>query len=235
MGDVKENQRAYIRQAMAALGVDNPTTLARKADLAPSTLVRFMNQPERVKHQLSAKTLAAIAKVSGLPVPQAALVNDAPAIEALVREAEHAPSAPPRFVGRGNGHQNSDMIPIRGGARGGNEQEMFLNDVIGYTARPSSLKDVKDAYSMYMVGDSMSPRYEPGWLLYVHPHKPPKPGRAVVVEKTNDAVMVKVLRSWKHGKIELISINTQEYPEPIIIDERNVRCVHVIVGSSEEG
>lgn len=63
-------QRAYLRQAMAATGMDG-TNLAREAKMAPSTVNKFLNS--EVKHLLSARTLAKIAAVSGVPVPPAAI------------------------------------------------------------------------------------------------------------------------------------------------------------------
>ena len=36
---------------------------------------------------------------------------------------------------------------------------MFLGDGrIGYTPRPTNLAGVRDAYAIYMIGDSMEPR-----------------------------------------------------------------------------
>ena len=62
-------------------------------------------------------------------------------------------------------NHEADRIPIRSGARGGTDQEMFLEDgPIGYTPRPANLGGVRSAYAIYMVGDSMEPRYEPGAL-----------------------------------------------------------------------
>src|SRR3979411_2572638 len=68
----------------------------------------------------------------------------------------------------------TEPIPIRSAARGGGEQETFLEDgAIGYTPRPSNLSGVRGAYAIYMVGAGMEPRYEQGWLLHVNPYKPP--------------------------------------------------------------
>jgi plasmid maintenance system antidote protein VapI len=58
--------RDLIRLMMEKTGLD-PTGLARSAGVAPSTLTRFLNQP--VKHLLTARTLAKLSKVSGVPVP----------------------------------------------------------------------------------------------------------------------------------------------------------------------
>jgi plasmid maintenance system antidote protein VapI len=58
--------RDLVRRMMESTGLD-PTGLAKAAGIAPSTLTRFLNQP--VKHLLTARTLAKLSKVSGVPVP----------------------------------------------------------------------------------------------------------------------------------------------------------------------
>ena len=49
----------------------NPTELARKAGLSPSTLTRFMNAP--VKHTLSLPSLYKLGMVTGMAIPNAIL------------------------------------------------------------------------------------------------------------------------------------------------------------------
>ncbi|HWK45116.1 MAG TPA: LexA family transcriptional regulator [Stellaceae bacterium] len=126
-----------------------------------------------------------------------------------------------------------DMIPIRSAGRGGDGQIMFLEDgPIGYTRRPSSLSGVRDGYAIYMVGDSMSPRYEPGWLLHVNPYKPPKSGRDVVVTLADNVVLVKTYRGYDGTDLVLQQMNP---PEDIRLDRATLRDVHLIVGVDQEG
>ena len=100
------------------------------------------------------------------------------------------------------------MIPIRSAGRGGTDQAMFLEDgPIGYTSRPSNLSGVRAAYAIYMVGDSMEPRYEPGWLLHVNPFKPPTRGRDVVVYKQGQAVLIKQFLGWEGDVLVLRQLN----------------------------
>lgn len=69
MMDIDDQQAAIrdlIRRMMVETGLD-ATGLARLAGIAPSTLSRFLYQP--VKHLLTARTLAKLSKVSGVPVP----------------------------------------------------------------------------------------------------------------------------------------------------------------------
>lgn len=120
-------------------------------------------------------------------------------------------------------------------ARGGEDQEMFLDDgPIGFTEVPGSLRDVKDAYGIYMMGESMSPRYEPGWLLHVNPYKPPAVGRDVVVQKKDNSITVKTLVGWSKGTLLLKSVNP-DYDQNIRIPGPEIRTVHLIVGADQEG
>jgi hypothetical protein len=77
MMDIDDQQAAVrdlIRRMMDKTGLD-ATGLARLAGIAPSTLSRFLYQP--VKHLLTARTLAKLSKVSGVPVPVGSPLTDA--------------------------------------------------------------------------------------------------------------------------------------------------------------
>ncbi|CAO3414258.1 XRE family transcriptional regulator [Azospirillum endophyticum] len=112
-------------------------------------------------------------------VPAAAGRPARPALSPLLRTAPAAPA-------------QAAPMPVRAAARGGVDQEMFLEDgPIDWIARPDYLKNARDPYAMYVVGESMMPRFRPAQLLHVNPHKPPAPGAGVVVVKLNKAVLVK--------------------------------------------
>lgn len=80
-------------------------------------------------------------------------------------------------------------IPIRGTGRGdndGNGDFTFNGEVAGYVRRPPGLAGVRNAFALYVQGDSMSPWREPGQLVYVHPDRPPRIGDHVIVEMRPD-------------------------------------------------
>jgi hypothetical protein len=62
--DPREEQRAWLESVIAQTGIA-ATTLASRAGLAPTTLTRFLNNPTH-SSALSARTLAAVEKVTGL-------------------------------------------------------------------------------------------------------------------------------------------------------------------------
>lgn len=129
-----------------------------------------------------------------------------------------------------NPRDGRDMIPLRSAARGG-EQEMFLHDgPIDWLPRPPSLLNVREPYALYMVGESMLPRFRPGQRLYVNPHRPPTAGFGVVVTKANNAVMVKEFARQTNRVLELRQYNPDE---PIEIELSEVLDVHTIVQIDE--
>ena len=128
----------------------------------------------------------------------------------------------------------ASMIPVRSAARGGGEQEMFLEDgPIDYRPCPCFVAHVRDAYAIYVVGESMVPMYRPGQILYVNPHKPLMAGRGVVVTKVNKAVLIKELVRETGRALVL-----REY-QPIIrefrVDRDEIFEAHGVVGAEEPG
>lgn len=129
-----------------------------------------------------------------------------------------------------NPRDGREMIPVRSAARGG-EQEMFLHDgPIDWVPRPYSLLNVRDPYALYMVGESMMPRFRPGQRLYVNPHRPITAGYGAVVTKTNNAVMVKEYVRKTNSALFLRQYNPDE---PIEIDLVEVVEIHTVVQVDE--
>jgi SOS-response transcriptional repressor LexA len=128
--------------------------------------------------------------------------------------------------------RRGEMIPIRSAGRGGSEQEMFEDNIVGYTQRPGNLGGVREAYAVYMLGDSMQPRYYPGWLLHINPFKPPSRGRDVVVFKNDNSVLIKQFVEQNVRELVLEQLNPSE---EIRIPLAEVREIHLIVGSDQEG
>lgn len=124
-----------------------------------------------------------------------------------------------------------DFIPVRSAGRGGTEQEMFLEDgPIDYVRRPPSLAQVRDAYAIYVVGDSMQPRFRPGQILHINPFKPPQPGSGVVVTKTSGAVLIKeYVRHDGHG----LHVRQYNPAETLLYPAAEIAAVHTVVGLQE--
>jgi hypothetical protein len=224
----------WFHQALERAGASQ-ADLARHLRLAPSAVSRML-KGERQMKQLEVVHIASFLHVSVEEVLRHAVDITAPVPAGIVprpgRGRPPSATSPASSASPSRLHE-MDRIPIRSAARGGIDQEMFLEDgPIGYTPRPASLSGVRSAYAIYMVGDSMEPRYEPGWLLHINPFKPPTRGRDVVVYKEGHAVLIKQFIGWEGDTLVLRQLNP---PDTLRVPRDQVRECHLVVGSDQEG
>jgi phage repressor protein C with HTH and peptisase S24 domain len=214
----------WFHQALERAG-HTQADLARHLGLPPSAVSRMLRGDRQMK-LLEAVQTAQFLDVSQEEVLKRAGDTDAPPPEPAQR------GRPPRAT---TGHvplPRHDTMPIKSAGRGGNDQQMFLEDgPIGYTPRPANLAGVRDAYAIYMVGDSMEPRYNQGWLLHVNPFKPAIRGRDVVVYKKDQAVLIKQFVGWNGDTLVLRQLNPDE---TLRIPRGDVVECHLIVGVDQE-
>lgn len=100
-------------------------------------------------------------------------------------------------------------LPIRGRAQGGPDGVIHLGDgVIDWTYRSPELIGVRDAYALYVDGDSMSDFNLPhGSIVFVHPHRRPQPGRICVLVLRSGAAYVKRLERITQSKVVVAQSN----------------------------
>jgi phage repressor protein C with HTH and peptisase S24 domain len=225
---------SWFGQALERVGASQ-ADLARHLRLAPSAVSRML-KGERQMKPLEVVHIAAFLRVPEEEVLRHAVDTLANAAAGDVpRRGRGRPplSRTPSAAPASSLPHDPDRIPIRSGARGGIDQEMFLEDgPIGYTSRPSNLSGVRSAYAIYMVGDSMVPRYEPGWLLHINPFKPPTRGRDVVVYKEGQVVLIKQFVGWEGDTLILRQLNPLD---TLRIPRAQVRECHLVVGTDQEG
>lgn len=126
----------------------------------------------------------------------------------------------------------SRLIPVRSAARGGDDQQMFLQDgPIDHRPCPSFVEHVKDAYAIYVVGESMTPMYRAGQLLYINPHRPLTAGRGVVITKMNQAVIIKEL--VKQTGFGLVVREYQPKMREFTVPFSEIAEAHSVVGAEE--
>jgi phage repressor protein C with HTH and peptisase S24 domain len=188
-----------------------------------------MLKGERQMKQLETVQIAAFLGISPDEILRHAVAEtvSSPGLEMPRPGRGRPPTVRPAGIAR-----SPDMIPIRSAGRGGNDQEMFLQDEIGYTPRPANLGGVRAAYAIYMVGDSMEPRYEQNWLLHVNPFKPPRRGRDVVVYKRGQVVLIKQFVGWEGDILVLRQLNP---PDTLRIPRAEIEDCHLVVGTDQEG
>jgi phage repressor protein C with HTH and peptisase S24 domain len=147
------------------LGLDERQLRIQRRPRAASQDLRGAPEEERIYLTTTARELrTALREEDGLP--ERPNVRPAPEIR-LARPAERP-----------------ENVPVRGTVRGGSEGSFELNmgETIEYVRRPISLVGKGEVYALYVEGDSMAPRYEPGEIVLVYAARPPVIGRDVVIQ-----------------------------------------------------
>lgn len=172
-----EQFRAYIRRVMEATGM-KPSEIAKVSGLAPTTINRPFYQPEQQKSAPTFRTISKIVAATGVPFS-----GDVAAPVQLQRQPPPSTIPAPGLAAPGAGELPRD-VPVRGIAACSNGEGAFqieAGHVVDWVRRPPALAGVREAYGLYVCGDSMEPRWFHGELILVHPGRPVRPGDHVVV------------------------------------------------------
>ncbi|ANC92030.2 helix-turn-helix domain-containing protein [Azospirillum humicireducens] len=190
-----------------------------------------INKLETGQRKMTVDWAVKLARPLGVE-PAVLLGLDLPAAPAAPRPARPPMTPLLRTPPGGQQGQAAASMPVRAAARGGVDQEMFLEDgPIDWIARPDYLKNARDPYAMYVVGESMMPRFRPAQLLHVNPHKPPAAGAGVVVVKRNKAVLVKEF--VRRGPEAVVLREYQPADREFAVPLEELDTLHTVVGLQE--
>lgn len=195
----------YVRHVLQETGW-SPAHLARLAGVSHSTINRPLNTPDW-PHALSRRTLASIAKVSGIdPAPFAKAAGD----------ADHALMTLPEKV-RGNGVEMIPLYDVSASAGGGSvveyepiiDQLAFPRDYL----RKITRSNPRDLAIISVKGDSMEPTLRDDDVVMLDLTKTNLDYDGMFVIRSGEALLVKrVMRSTRPGYITVISDNRDIYP-----------------------
>lgn len=122
-------------------------------------------------------------------------------------------------------------LPVLGRAQGGAEGNLVMEEgAIDWTFRPADLAGVRDAFAVYVTGTSMVPKYQDGDLVYVHPSRPPRRDRFVLVETSDHRGLIKQFIKWDEDMLVLRQLNPED---TIRLPRARVLRVMLIIGSMD--
>lgn len=122
-------------------------------------------------------------------------------------------------------------IPVYGQAIGGVDGRFVFNgQKIADVLAPPAVAGVRDAYAVYVVGESMEPRYKAGETAFVHPYIPVRRGDFVVVQIQGDDGdapfgYIKEFVSMDERRLRLKQLNpaeTLEFPRKAVISVHKI-------------
>lgn len=106
---------------------------------------------------------------------------------------------------------------------------------IGWTDRPRGLQSVTGAYALYVTGSSMEPRYFPGELIFINPHRPPRQGDIVIIQEqlAPDGETLSYVKEFSRRNEK--SIVTKQYNPPSNVEFmiQTVKDIHRVLTTNE--
>jgi phage repressor protein C with HTH and peptisase S24 domain len=175
-----------------------------------------------VPNRLSEKVLGQVAEILG--IDERLLKETAPPSAEFIRG-----NAGPRAAG-------AAFIPVYGHAVGGKDGEFLLSgNRVSELPAPPCLTQVPDAYAIYVVGESMEPRYFAGETIYVNPRLPISRGAFVVAQISKDDAHEPHAYVKRFVSLDARRLRLEQYKPKRILEfpAAGVVAVHRIVMSSE--
>jgi phage repressor protein C with HTH and peptisase S24 domain/DNA-binding XRE family transcriptional regulator len=202
-----------IKELREGLGLSQ-SELARRVGVTPQAVQQLEDGKVR-----DPRYIVALAEILG--VPPAGLGRDGGA--GPPRESHPIRHEP---LGRKD-------LPVYASAQGGPEGSMVISyDPIEWRERPSILEAVPDAFAMYVINDSMEPRYRQGDLLLVHPRRPVRPGNDVLCVKMSGnrehLAMIKQLLRVNSKEVVLLQYNPRK---EIVVPRKDVADLYRVMGA----
>ena len=128
-------------------------------------------------------------------------------------------------------------VEVRGVAVGGDESCFEFNgEVVDRVRRPPGIAGASNVFAIYVVGQSMSPRFEEGEIVFVHPGRPATSGCDVIVELhgyNGDPGQCYIKRLVKKTPTRTVLQQFNPARDDIAFDNDNIRAMYRILTASE--
>ena len=166
-----------LTERMEAMG-KSPRSLSLAVSKSPDTVRDILRGRTETPR---ASTMAAIAAELEVSSEWLLGLDDSPAPKAIDKQnggERQVPVLQPRTT------MPTD-VPVRGTAAGSFLEGAFqlTEDTVDWVRRPPALIGARDIYAVFIEGTSMIPEHRPGDLRFVNPHRPPRVGDSVIVQR----------------------------------------------------
>jgi transcriptional regulator with XRE-family HTH domain len=207
----------------------NGTDLARASDLAPSTILRLLNNP---KHPFvpTVSTLQKIANGSGYPIPKK-VMN---ALGAEDREGAALDTGEPENV------RPRNLRPARQATvelRHVSSLPAALQSAVStrrdsYVAAPPQLEGDETAFAFHMPDNTFDPWFKSGSLMFATKRRDPVAGDTIIVTDKNGRSRVRLLMDITEAGLKLSKTHPATEDEVVGFDDiQDIAIVTILVKS----
>ena len=122
-----------------------------------------------------------------------------------------------------------NMVPLYGWVGASSESRLTLaeQNLRGYVPMHPAQQHVRDAFALEVNDISMIPRYEPGEIVYLAPHRWPRPNQdCVLVTTLSEGLLKRFIRR----EVDQVILHQLNPDEDLHVAMAEVEAVHTVVG-----
>lgn len=122
-----------------------------------------------------------------------------------------------------------NMVPLYGWVGASSESRLTIaeQNLRGFVPMHPAQAHVRDAFALEVADISMSPRYEPGEIVYLAPHRWPTPGKDCVVVTVHQEGLLKRFVRREADQVVLHQLNPDSDLN-VVMEE--IDAIHSVVG-----
>tara|TARA_R110001606_G_scaffold99306_1_gene219135 strand:+ start:118 stop:714 length:597 start_codon:yes stop_codon:yes gene_type:complete len=123
-------------------------------------------------------------------------------------------------------------IPLYGSASAGLGSDITNMDrAVDHINRPSFLISQANAYAVFVVGESMEPRFRSGEVLFVDPDAPVRKGADVIVQTIEDEELTAIIKTYISSDDHDLKLQQLNPNKELLIPKTKVTSIHAVQGS----
>lgn len=121
-------------------------------------------------------------------------------------------------------------FPIYAAAEGGSGEIIRSSDPVDWHPRPQPVASVKDAYGLYIVGESMSPEYRPGDIALVNPRLPIVGGEVYIFYAEQDGETRATIKHLRRATSEKWLVSQHNKAKDFELIRKEWQRAHRVIG-----
>lgn len=122
------------------------------------------------------------------------------------------------------------LVPLYGWVGASSAERLTLADenLLGAVPMHPLQANVREPFALQVQDESMTPRYEPGEVIYLAPNRWPARGKYLVLETNDGNGLLKQFLRRETDRVILRQFNPDQ--ELVILND-NIRAVHTVIGA----
>jgi phage repressor protein C with HTH and peptisase S24 domain len=119
---------------------------------------------------------------------------------------------------------------IYAAAEGGPGEIIVSSDPVDWHPRPQPLANVKDAYGLYVVGNSMAPEYRPGDIALVNPNLPVVGDEVYIFYAEREGEARATIKHLRRALADKWFVSQHNKPKDFELSRKEWQWAHRVIG-----